>query len=116
MTTDELKRLWLHDARSLAAVRDLATPLTELMRVSGAFSRPATWLQDVPGYGLPQAAERAALSARVQEDAGRRRAQLDAIEAALPNLLSPDRRAALEGTKANVALVSERLRALSVEG
>ena len=67
------------------------------------------------GYGLPQAGERVVLSARVRADAELRRAQVDALDSALPRLLSPARRAALEGTQANVALVRERLRALAVE-
>jgi hypothetical protein len=116
LARDELKRRWLRDARPLRSSADIAGPLQEFLRLGGAFSRPASWLQDVPGYGLPQAGEREVLDGRVRADAGSRQAQAVALEAAVRRLLSPARRAALEGTDANVALIGERLRALAAAG
>lgn len=115
LVRDELKRRWLRDARSMGAVADIAAPLQDFLRLGGAFSRPASWLQDVPGYGLPQAAEREVLDGRVRADAGLRQVQVDALETAIRQLLSPARRAALDGTQANVALVGERLRELAAD-
>jgi hypothetical protein len=112
---DELKRRWLRDGHSLEGMDDIAAPLQEFVRLGGVFSRPATWLVGVPGYGLPQAREREMLSVRVRADASHRQAQLEALDAALPRLLSPGRRAALEGTEANVVLIRERLRALAAD-
>jgi hypothetical protein len=115
LARDELKRRWLRNARSLAALTDIAVPLQELLRVGGAFSRPATWLENVPGYGLPQSEEREVLAVRVRADAAHRRSQFEALEAVLPRLLSSRQRLALEGTEANVALISQRVRALATE-
>ncbi len=116
LARDELKRRWLRDARLPQAAADIAEPLREFLRLGGAFSRPASWLHDVPGYGLPQAGERGVLAARVRADAGSRQAQAEALETVARRLLSPERRAALEGTDANVALIGERLRALAGAG
>jgi hypothetical protein len=116
LARDELKRRWLRDARSLQSAADVATPLREFLRLGGAFSRPASWLQDVPGYGLPQAEEREVLARRVRADAGSRQAQAQALEAAVRQLLSPARRSTLDGTDANVALIGERLRTLAGAG
>jgi len=114
LARDELKRRWLRDPSELAdAGTDLAAPLREFLRLGGAFSRPASWLDDVPGYGLPQAAERAALAVRVQDDAARRQAEVEALQAGLRRLLKPARREALEGAEANVALLGGRLRELA---
>jgi len=115
LVRDELKRRWLRDARSIEAAADIAAPLQDFLRLGGAFSRPASWLQDVPGYGLPQSDEREVLAGRVVADAGLRQAQVDALETAIRQLLSPARRAALDGTQANVAMIGERLRKLAAD-
>jgi len=114
LARDELKRRWLRHPSELAdADTDVAAPLREFLRLGGAFSRPASWLDDVPGYGLPQAAERAVLGERVQDDAARRQTQVEALQAGLRRLLTPARREALEGAEANVALLGDRLRELA---
>ncbi|WP_052633376.1 DUF4105 domain-containing protein [Pseudoxanthomonas suwonensis] len=116
LARDELKRRWLRDPHGLAdAGVEIAGPLREFLRLGGAFSRPASWLEDVAGYGLPQAEERAVLAARVHEDAASRQAQAGALEAGVRQLLSPARRDALAGAEANVVLVGDRLRELFAE-
>ena len=115
LVRDELKRRWLRDARSIRAAGDIAGPLQDFLRLGGAFSRPASWLQDVPGYGLPQASEREVLAVRVRADAALRQAQAGLLESTVRRLLAPARRAALEGTEANVALIGGRLRELAAE-
>ena len=110
---DELKRRWLAQSRELHEAGDLAGPLQEFLRLGGAFSRPASWLDDVDGYGLPQAAERAVLVSRVQQDAADRQHQAAALEAGIRRLLPPARREALQGTEANLELIGARLQELA---
>ena len=98
-------------ARGVAVRRTIGA--RNFLRLGGAFSRPASWLQDVPGYGLPQAGERHVLDGRIRADAASRQAQVGMLEEAIRRLLSPDRREALQGTGANVALIGERLRVLA---
>ena len=113
LARDELKRRWLAQSRELHEAGDLAGPLQEFLRLGGAFSRPASWLDDVDGYGLPQAAERAVLVSRVQQDAADRQHQAAALEAGIRRLLPPARREALQGTEANVELIGARLQELA---
>ncbi|KAF1688040.1 hypothetical protein B1992_01010 [Pseudoxanthomonas broegbernensis] len=112
---DELKRHWLGGRVPHAAVAggDLAARLREYLSLGGAFSRPASWLEGIEGYGLPQADERMALQARAHSDAMRRRAGARALESRLRGLLSPTRRESLAGTEANLELLGERLRVLA---
>lgn len=113
LARDELKRRWLAQSRELHEAGDLAGPLQEFLRLGGAFSRPASWLDDVDGYGLPQAAERAVLVSRVQQDAADRQHQAAALEAGIRRLLPPARREALQGTEANLELIGARLQELA---
>ncbi|GAB3506252.1 DUF4105 domain-containing protein [Pseudoxanthomonas daejeonensis] len=113
LARDELKRRWLGDARSVDAAGDIAAPLREFLRLGSAFSRPASWLQGVPGYGLPQADEREVLGGRIRADAASRVEQVEALEAAVRQLLPPAQREVLEDTGDNVVLIGERLRALA---
>ena len=113
LARDELKRRWLAQSRELHEAGDLAGPLQEFLRLGGAFSRPASWLDDVDGYGLPQAAERAVLVSRVQQDAADRQHQAAALEAGIRRLLPPARREALQGTEANLDLIGARLQELA---
>ena len=113
LARDELKRRWLAQSRELHEAGDLVGPLQEFLRLGGAFSRPASWLDDVDGYGLPQAAERAVLVSRVQQDAADRQHQAAALEAGIRRLLPPARREALQGTEANLELIGARLQELA---
>jgi hypothetical protein len=114
LARDELKRRWLGEGRDLAgAGPELAASLQEFLRLGGAFSRPASWLEDMEGYGLPQEAERVVLAGRVREDASRRSAQAANLETGIRRLLSPARRDALEATEANLVLAGDRLRDLA---
>lgn len=113
LARDELKRRWLGGSRELREAGELAAPLQEFLRLGGAFSRPASWLDGVEGYGLPQAAERAMLVARVEQDAAGRQRQAAALETGIRRLLPHARREALQATEANVELVGARLRALA---
>ena len=113
LARDELKRRWLGQSRKLHEAGDLAGPLQEFLRLGGAFSRPASWLDGVDGYGLPQAAERAVLVSRVQQDAADRQHQAMALESGIRRLLPPARREALQGTEANLDLIGARLQELA---
>lgn len=125
---DRLKRLAfrLEDGgRAAAAVHDgegsaeagagadggLRALLDVALREGGVLASPARLLS-LPGYGLPQADERA----QALEDAGARAARLRALEARMHalarDLLPPSSREALSGTEANIARLGERLRRL----
>ncbi|MCR6686239.1 DUF4105 domain-containing protein [Pseudoxanthomonas sp.] len=113
LARDELKRRWLGAGDDLDGVpAATADALRDFLRLGGAFSRPAAWLDGVAGYGLPQAGERAVVQARVREDAQHRAGTARMLESQLRELLPASRRAALEGTEANLALLGARLRAL----
>lgn len=113
LARDELKRRWLDGSRDLQEADDLAAPLQAFLRLGGAFSRPASWLDGVEGYGLPQAAERAVLVSRVEQDAADRQNQAAALEAGIRRLLPPARREALQHTEANLELIGARLQGLA---
>lgn len=113
LARDELKRRWLGGRKNLRDTGDLAGPLQEFLRLGGAFSRPASWLEGVEGYGLPQAEERAVLVARVDRDAAERQRQAATLEASIRQLLPPARREALQAIEANVDLVGARLKDLA---
>ena len=115
LARDELKRRWLAGPQALAGAAEMAETLREFLRLGGAFSRPASWLDGVPGYGLPQAEEREVLERRAGADAAARELQAQALEAGVRGLLSPQRRAALEGAERNLELLGERLRELAGE-
>lgn len=101
------------DAVATGAGGDPGLPalLAAALREGGVLASPARLLS-LPGYGLPQAGERA----QAFEDAGERAARLRALEArvhALARGLLPDAsREALAGTEGNVARLGERLRRL----
>ena len=113
LARDELKRRWLGGAAELREAGNLAGPLQEFLRLGGAFSRPASWLDGVEGYGLPQAAERAVLVARVDQDAAERQQQAAALEAGIRQLLPRAQHDALQAIEANIELVGARLRDLA---
>jgi len=115
LAQDELKRRWLGRSGLAAASGrdDVASALQEYLRLGGAFSRPAAWLDGIEGYGLPQQAEREALRARAVQDATRRRAHAAALEDGVMALLSPQRRERVAATRANIVLIGERVRVLA---
>ncbi len=115
LARDELKRRWLDKPEAPGGTGEVAQALREFLRLGGAFSRPASWLDGVPGYGLPQAQEREVLERRVAADAAARARQAQALEAGVRGLLSARRRAALEGAERNLELLGERLRSLAGE-
>ena len=116
LARDEVKRHWL-GRRAPHQPDDDGTveALRAYLRIGGAFSRPAAWLDGIDGYGLPQQGERAALRTRAAQDAGQRRTHAAALEQGLKRLLSAQRRERVEMTEANVALIGEHVRAMAAE-
>jgi hypothetical protein len=115
LARDELKRRYLGSREQIGSdAIDGVAALRDLLQTEGYFSRPATLLPE-GGYGLPQADEREAL----QQAGGRYAAQLQrqrtALRANARQWLSPERRAMLEGTENNIAVLGERLRRLHKE-
>ncbi|WP_243708163.1 DUF4105 domain-containing protein [Luteimonas arsenica] len=93
---------------SLDGLPDL---LVEALREGGVLASPAELLS-LPGYGLPQAAEREQARAGAGARAARLR-ELDArLHAVAREWLPPANRAALEQTEANIAALGDRLRTL----
>lgn len=86
--------------------------LRAILQQQGALSRPATLLQGRPGYGLPQAAERAWVERQGQARVEALRADSAALEAQLRALLPPALRAELQQIDANLAALGQRLREL----
>lgn len=113
---DVLKRR-LAGAAPAGTAGDGALPglLAEALREGGVLASPSGLLS-LPGYGLPQADERAQAKAA----AGARAARLRALDARLHEAarawLPPGRRAALEQVEANIAALGRRLRALHGAG
>ncbi|WP_337341405.1 MULTISPECIES: DUF4105 domain-containing protein [unclassified Pseudoxanthomonas] len=115
LARDELKRRYLGNREQRGAdTFDGVAALRDLLQTEGYFSRPATLLPE-GGYGLPQAEERNIL----MQTGGRYAAQLKQQHAALRanarQWLSPEQRAALEGTENNIEALGERLRRLHKE-
>ena len=113
LALDELKRHWLGRNNDLRDAGELAGSLQEFLRLVGAFSRPASWLEGVEGYGLPQAQERSILVARVDRDAIERKQQAATLEAGIRQLLPPAHRDALQAIEDNVESIGDRLRELA---
>ncbi|WP_421682871.1 DUF4105 domain-containing protein [Stutzerimonas urumqiensis] len=112
LAQDELKRRYL-DARQAGdgSLHEADGALQAILANSGFLSRPAELL-DGSGYGLPQARERAELEQR----SARRQAELarlsDQLDAEIQSLLSPQRQAALEAVRQNLAWLRDHLHAL----
>lgn len=119
---DLLKRLMFRarrtpdEAAELVGVADmdgagLPALLLEALREGGVLASPAELLS-LPGYGLPQHAERE----QARRDAGRRAARLRALDARLQQAarawLPPQNRAALAQIEDNISLLGQRLRHL----
>lgn len=85
--------------------------LAAALREGGALASPSGLLS-LPGYGLPQVAERDQARAGADERAARLRSLEARLHQAARDWLPPGHRAALEQTEANIALIGERLRQL----
>lgn len=105
---DAFKRRLL---RADAADHDVAALLEGVLAAEGVLIRPAALLAEIPGYGLPQAEERAAAGARARAlQAGREQDGLHLVadaEQALPAALRDE----LVAQRVNVDTVSAHLRA-----
>lgn len=115
LARDALKQRFLR-GRGAADGTDGAGGRLRALLSDGAYAgRPAVLLEG-DGYGLPQAAERAALAQAVAAgDARLRGLQQDLLRDAR-SWLPPDRRGRLDVAEANVELLGARLRQLSRDG
>lgn len=112
LARDELKRRFLgRDADPQALESGALAALHELLRLEGLLTRPAALL-DGPGYGLPQAEERAALLEAGERHLAQWREHGGDLRAEANRWLPPQRQAALADGEANLALLGERLREL----
>ncbi|MGY0651382.1 DUF7844 domain-containing protein [Luteimonas sp. A537] len=98
-------------ASASAGAGEMLPLLTEALREGGVLASPAGLLS-LPGYGLPQAAERE----QARDSAGERAARLRDLDtrlhAAARDWLPPTARESLEQTEANVAALGAHLREL----
>ncbi|WP_179564367.1 DUF4105 domain-containing protein [Xanthomonas sp. JAI131] len=96
--------------------RDAAAAVRAVLAQQGLLSQPSTLLQGQPGYGLPQAQERAWLQQQGQARIDALRGDGAALQARLHALLPPPLRAELRQIDTNLATVGARLRDLNREG
>ncbi|WP_369981798.1 DUF4105 domain-containing protein [Xanthomonas bundabergensis] len=96
-----------------AETRDAAAAVRALLAQQGLLSQPSTLLQGQPGYGLPQAQERAWLQLQGQARIDALRSDGAALQARLHALLPPPLRAELQQIDANLAALGTRLRDLN---
>ncbi|MBN6104939.1 DUF4105 domain-containing protein [Xanthomonas sp. CFBP 8703] len=96
--------------------RDAAAAVRAVLAQQGLLSQPSTLLQGQPGYGLPQAQERAWLQQQGQARIDALRSDGAALQARLHALLPPPLRAELRQIDTNLATVGARLRDLNREG
>ncbi|MEN1940842.1 DUF4105 domain-containing protein [Luteimonas sp. MJ174] len=99
------------DSSAGAGAGEMLPLLTEALREGGVLASPAGLLS-LPGYGLPQAAEREQARDGAGERAARLRELDKRLQAAGRGMLPPAARASLEQAEANVAALGLRLRAL----
>jgi hypothetical protein len=109
------------DATSVAdatgvQTQDAAAAVRAVLAQQGLLSQPSTLLQGQPGYGLPQAQERAWLQHQGQVRIDALRSDGAALQARLHALLPPPLRAELQQIDANLAALGARLRDLNREG
>ena len=109
LARDQLKRRWLRRAGDPGLVAELR----QFLQAGDAFGRPASWLDGLGGYGLPQAGERMQLQARLAEAGERRHRGARQLEQRVRELLPAVRRTRLVGTEANLARLGDRLRVLA---
>ncbi len=104
--------------RHLAAHRSdpLRSQLAEALALEGALARPASLLDDIPGYGLPQTDERRRATTRadaLREDWQTRNQRLRDLAL---NTLPPRQRSTLTATRENLERLSDHLRTLATQG
>ena len=112
LARDELKRRFLgrgadrrdDEVQTLAALKDL-------LQLEGLLSRPAALLPQ-SGYGLPQADEREAIANEGSRQATQWQQRGERLRIEARRWLSPQRRAALKATEANIDFLGQRLRRL----
>ena len=111
LARDELKQRW----KRLSA-GDQHDPLTDelrdLLQLEGLLSRPAALLSG-PGYGLPQADERALVAGSSDLQAQQWRQRHGELRTQARLGLSPQRQAALRDAQANINLLGAHLRQLN---
>ncbi|WP_369932783.1 DUF4105 domain-containing protein [Xanthomonas tesorieronis] len=100
-------------AAGASQTRDAAAAVRALLAQQGLLSQPSTLLQGRPGYGLPQAPERAWLQQQGQARIDALRSDGAALQARLHALLPPPLRAELQQIDANLAALGSRLRDLN---
>ncbi|WP_254458123.1 DUF4105 domain-containing protein [Xanthomonas sacchari] len=96
--------------------RDAASAVRAVLAEQGLLSQPASLLQGQPGYGLPQAQERAWLQVQGQARIVALRDDGAALQTRLRGLLPAPLQADLAQIDANLATLGERLRTLNREG
>ncbi|MET0327265.1 MAG: DUF4105 domain-containing protein [Luteimonas sp.] len=109
---DALKRRLL-DPRQAADVAPAVATLRDMLAAGDGLSRPAQLIDG--GYGLPQAAERAALRDGVDLRARQLRGLRRQLDGEAHAALSADERARVAALDRNVDTLGARLRALHVE-
>ncbi|MCI2263607.1 DUF4105 domain-containing protein [Xanthomonas indica] len=96
--------------------RDAASAVRAVLAEQGLLSQPASLLQGQPGYGLPQAQERAWLQVQGQARIAALHDEGAALQTRLRGLLPAPLQADLAQVDANLATLGERLRTLNREG
>ncbi|MCW0410788.1 DUF4105 domain-containing protein [Xanthomonas sacchari] len=99
-----------------ADTRDAASAVRAVLAEQGLLSQPASLLQEQPGYGLPQAQERAWLQVQGQARIAALHDDGAALRTRLRGLLPAPLRADLAQIDANLATLGARLRTLNREG
>ncbi|MCW0395485.1 DUF4105 domain-containing protein [Xanthomonas sacchari] len=99
-----------------ADTRDAASAVRAVLAEQGLLSQPASLLQGQPGYGLPQAQERAWLQVQGQARIAALHEDGAALQTRLRGLLPAPLQADLAQIDANLATLGARLRTLNREG
>lgn len=103
--------------RHLAAHRSdpLRSQLAEALALEGALARPASLLDDIPGYGLPQTDERHHAIVRADALRGDWQTRSQRLQGLALDALPPRQRNALTGTRENLERLSAHLRTLAAQ-
>lgn len=104
------------EGNASADTRDAASAVRAVLAEQGVLSQPASLLQGQPGYGLPQAQERAWLQVQGQARIAALHDDGAALQTRLRRLLPAPLQADLAQIDANLATLGERLRTLNREG